>query len=42
MEPGFLDHAKQAEMVGEFAAATTAIVATMDVENILHGGGQGP
>ena len=45
MEPGFLDHvgqAKRVELVDDFAAATTAVVATVDVEDILHGGGQGP
>lgn len=43
--PRFPDHAGQAErveLVGNFAAAAAAIVAAVDVEDILHGGGQGP
>ena len=41
----FLDHASQAErveLVGGFAAVATAVVATINVEDILRGGGQGP
>jgi hypothetical protein len=40
VEPRFLNHAGQAErveLVGSFGAAT--VVATVDVEGILHGGG---
>ena len=43
--PGFLDHASQvelAEWVGNFTAASTIIVATVNLEDILHGDGQGP
>jgi hypothetical protein len=39
---GFSDHvsqAERAELVGSFTAAATAIVAAVDVEDILHGGG---
>lgn len=45
MEPGFHGHAGQAEqadLVDDFAAAVAAVVATMDVEDILCGGGRGP
>jgi len=43
--PRFLDHASQeewAELVGGFAATAAAIVAAINVEDILHGDGQGP
>jgi hypothetical protein len=43
--PKFPDHAKQVErakLVDGFAAAATAVVAIVDVEDILCGGGQGP
>ena len=45
MAPGFPDHASQAEraeMVGGFATAAVIIVATVNMEDILCGGGQGP
>ena len=29
-------------LVSDFAAATAVIVSTVNVEDILHGGGQGP
>jgi hypothetical protein len=41
VEPGFPDHAGQeerVEMVSDFAAT----VAAVNMEDILHGGGQGP
>jgi len=41
--PRFPDHARQAEwaeLVGDFAATAATIVATIDVEDILRGGGQ--
>ena len=44
MEPRFLDHAgqaEQAELFGDFTAAI-AVVAMMNMEEILHGIGQGP
>jgi len=44
VEHGFSDHtgqAERAELVGDFAAAA-AIVAVMDMEDILHDGGLGP
>lgn len=44
MEPGFPDHvgqAKRAELFGDFTAVV-AVVATMNMEGILHGIGQGP
>jgi hypothetical protein len=40
-----LDHVGQAErveLVGGFAAAVASIVATVNVEDIVRGGGQGP
>ena len=43
--PRFLDHAGQAErakLIDDFAATAVVIVAIIDVEDILHGGGQGP
>ena len=43
MEPRFPDHTVQAEwaeLVIDFTVA--AIVATVNVEDILHGSGQGP
>jgi hypothetical protein len=45
VEPGFPDHvgqAERAELVGDFAAAAAAVVAAVNVEDILRGGGQGP
>ena len=42
---GVPDHAWQverAELVSSFAAAAATIIATVNVEDILHGGGQGP
>ena len=49
MDPGFLGHvgqAERAELVGDFAdvadAIMAAVVATMNMEDILHDGGQGP
>ena len=42
MAPRFLDHAsptERAELVGGFAAATAATVATVNMEDILYGGG---
>jgi len=45
VEPRFLGHAEQAkraELVGDFAATTATVVATVNVEDILRGGGQGP
>ena len=45
VEPGFPDHAgqaKQAELVGDFTIAMATIVAAVNVEDILRGGGQGP
>ena len=45
MVPRFLDFSRQAErveLVADFAATTAAVVAAMDVEDILRGGGQGP
>ena len=42
MAPGFLDHTRQAELVGNFATTEAAIVATVNMEDILHCGGQGP
>jgi hypothetical protein len=45
VEPRFLDHAEQeerAELVGDFIAVVATIVATMNMEDILRGGGQGP
>lgn len=44
VEPGFSDCIRQAErvkLVGGFIAVVAAIVATMDVEGILRGGGCG-
>ena len=38
MAPEFLDHARQAELVGGFAATVAAIVATISMEDILHSG----
>jgi hypothetical protein len=43
--PGFLGHAgqaKQAKLVGDFAAAVATVVAIVNVEDILRDGGQGP
>jgi hypothetical protein len=43
--PGFSGHARKAEraeLVGGFAVAEATIVATVDVEDILCGGGQEP
>jgi hypothetical protein len=43
--PRFLGHAGQAEqakLVGDFTAIVVAIVATVNVEDILRDGGQGP
>ena len=43
--PGFSDHARLAEwaeLVSSFATDAAAIVAAMNVEDILYGGGQGP
>jgi len=43
--PRFLNHARQAEqveLVGGFAAMMAMVVATVNVEDILRGGGQGP
>jgi hypothetical protein len=43
--PRFLGHAGQAEqakLVGDFTAAVAAVVATVNVEDILCDGGQGP
>ena len=45
VEPEFLGHARlveRAELVGDFTATAATIMATMNVEDILHGGGQGP
>ena len=45
MEPGFLGLARlaeQSELVSDFAVAVATIVATVNVEDILRGGGQGP
>jgi hypothetical protein len=42
---GFLGHAGQVErteLVGDFTATTTTVMATVNVEDILRGGGQGP
>jgi hypothetical protein len=42
---GFSDHAgleERVALVGDFATTAVAIVATMNVEDILRGGGQGP
>jgi hypothetical protein len=43
--PRFSDHARQAEpakLVGDFAVAAAAVVALVNMEDILCGGGQGP
>jgi hypothetical protein len=43
--PRFLDHASQverAELVGGFTATAAAVVVAVNVEDILHGGGQEP
>ena len=40
--PGFPDHPRQAELVGDFATIEAAIVAAVNVEDILHYSGQGP
>jgi hypothetical protein len=43
--PKFPDHARQVELaklVDGFATAATTVVAAVDVEDILRGGGQGP
>jgi hypothetical protein len=40
--PGFSEHARQEEQttrVNDFAATADVVVAIMDVEEILHGGG---
>lgn len=45
LEPGFSDHAmleEWEELVSDFITAAEAIVAAMNVEDILHGTGQGP
>jgi hypothetical protein len=45
VEPEFLDHVRLEErvaLVGDFATAVAAIVATVNVEDILRGSGQGP
>ena len=45
MVPGFPDHAGQAEwveLVSDFTTIATTIVAALDMEDILRGGGQGP
>ena len=45
MEHGFSYHtgqAERAELVSDFAVAVATIVATVNVEDILRGGGQGP
>jgi len=45
VEPGFLGLARlaeQSELVSDFAVAVATIVATVNVEDILRGGGQGP
>jgi hypothetical protein len=42
---GFLGHAGQVErteLVGDFTATTTTVMATVNVEDILRSGGQGP
>ena len=43
--PGFLDHAGQVErveLVSGFVAAAAIVFAMVDMEEILHGSGQGP
>ena len=45
MELGFPNHAGQeerVELVGDFTATAATIVATVNKEDILRGGGQGP
>jgi hypothetical protein len=40
--PRFLDHARQAKLVGGFTAAAATIVAAVNVDDILRIDGQGP
>ena len=43
--PGFPAHAgpaKRAELVGDFAFAASTIMAAVNMEDVLHGAGQGP
>ena len=45
VEPGFSGHAgqaKRAELVGDFAAAMTAVVVAVNAKDILCDGGQEP
>jgi cephalosporin-C deacetylase-like acetyl esterase len=37
--PEFVEQEKRVELVNDFAAASAAVVAAMNVEDILHGGG---
>jgi hypothetical protein len=44
VEPGFPEHVGQeerAELVGDFAAVATTVVATVNMEDFLRDGGQG-
>jgi hypothetical protein len=40
--PDHVGQAERVELVGGFAAAVASIVATVNVEDIVRGGGQGP
>jgi hypothetical protein len=40
--PDHAEQVKRAELVGDFATSATAFVVTVNVKDILHGGGQGP
>ena len=40
--PNYTSQAERAEMVGGFATAAATVVAAVNMEDILYGGGQGP